>query len=72
MFTQLTLTSMFHRSLLPWTPWTAGRRPAHERGRAGGVVHNPTLRLPARPRVHTVAFGTPYENIAMRQADVFV
>lgn len=73
MFTQLTLTSMFHRSLLPVDalgPLTGGR-PTNAAAREA-VVHNPTFDFLRSHGYTTVAFGTPYENIAMRQADVFV
>jgi hypothetical protein len=73
MFTQLTLTSMFHRSLLPVDalgPLVHGR-PTNAAAREA-VDHNPTFDFLRAHGYTTVAFGTPYENIAMRQADVFV
>ncbi len=73
MFTQLTLTSMFHWSLLPVDalgPLTGGR-PTNAAAREA-VVHNPTFDFLRSHGYTTVAFGTPYENIAMRQADVYV
>jgi hypothetical protein len=73
MFTQLTLTSMFHRSLLPVPALEplVGGRPTNAAAREA-VVHNPTFDYLTSRGYITVAFGTPYENIAMRQADVFV
>jgi len=73
MFTQLTLTSMFHRSLLPVDALgpLVGGRPTNAAAREA-VVHNPTFDFLRAHGYTTVAFGTPYENIAMRQADVFV
>jgi hypothetical protein len=73
MFTQLTLTSMFHRSLLPVDALgpLVGGRPTNAAAREA-VVHNPTFDFLRSQGYTTVAFGTPYENIAMRQADVFV
>jgi hypothetical protein len=73
MFTQLTLTSMFHRSLLPVPALEplVGGRPTNAAAREA-VVHNPTFDFLKSRGYITVAFGTPYENIAMRQADVFV
>ena len=73
MFTQLTLTSMFHRSLLPVPALEplVGGRPTNAAAREA-VVHNPTFAYLRSRGYITVAFGTPYENIAMRQADVFV
>ena len=73
MFTQLTLTSMFHRSLLPVPALgtLVGGRPTNAAAREA-VVHNPSFDFLRAHGYTTVAFGTPYENIAMRQADVFV
>lgn len=73
MFTQLTLTSMFHRALLPVAALgtLVGGRPTNAAAREA-VVRNPTFDFLRAHGYATVAFGTPYENIAMRQADVFV
>jgi hypothetical protein len=73
MFTQLTLTSMFHRSLLPVPALEplVGGRPTNAAAREA-VVNNPTFDYLKSRGYITVAFGTPYENIAMRQADIFV
>jgi hypothetical protein len=73
MFTQLTMTSMLHMSLLPvpaLEPLVRGR-PTNTAAREA-LINNPTFDFLKARGYTTVAFGTPYENVSLRKADVFV
>ena len=73
MFTQLTMTSMLHMSLLPvpaLEPLVRGR-PTSTAAREA-LIENPSFDFLESRGYTTVAFATPYENVSLRKADVFV
>jgi hypothetical protein len=73
MFTQLTMTSMLHMSLLPIPALEplVGGRPTSTAAREA-LIENPSFEFLEARGYTTVAFATPYENVSLRKADVFV
>lgn len=74
MMTALTLTSLFHMALLDDVPEL---NPVLSGAASHGVARralndNPTLGFLRSHGYTTVAFGTPYEDVTLRQADVFI
>lgn len=74
MLTQLTLTSMFHMALVDDVPelepvisGAAGSATARH-----ALNNNPAFAFLRSHGYTTVAFGTPYEEVTLRQADVFM
>lgn len=74
MLTQLTLTSMFHMALVDdvpeLEPVLSGAAGSAKARRA--LNDNPAFAFLRSHGYTTVAFGTPYEEVTLRQADVFM